>query len=232
MRTFIRLTNLLTLFIAASFLFSSCDKEEEHYSIGDFMVSFGVVETSDTVTHSLSVRMDSGDQMVSIVPLPNHVEFSAGQRVLVNFAPYGDKINADSSVTYLGKYNKIQNILFKEILPKSQLTNDSIGKDPVMIRESWLTGDSILNIRFSYYSRGTRHTVNLVDTGEGDGILKPYVFEFRHNNGGDISGYPASGYVSFKLDPVKVPGENSVDFYIRYSDFTGKIIAIPHTITY
>lgn len=232
MRKFLKTPVLLALCMAGSLLFSSCDKEEEHYSIGDFMVSFGIVENCDTIAHSLSVRMDNGNRMVSVVPLPNRAEFAAGQRVLVNFAPYGDKINDDSTMTFMGKYNKIQNILYKDILPESQLDNDSIGNDPVMIRESWLTGDSILNIRYSYFTRGSLHYLNLVDTGEGDGVLQPRVFEFRHNNRGDISGYPASGYVSFKVGPIKIAGQNSVDFYIRYTDFGGKVTYIPLLLAY
>lgn len=219
--------------IAGTLFLTSCSEDKEYYSIGDFLVSFGVVEQGNTnQENNLVVRLDNGDKAVSLVSLPNWVEFEAGQRVLINFAPYEDKLNADSSKVYYGKFNKIQNILYKDILSASSVNNDSIGNDPVMINRTWLTGDSILNVQFTFYTQGSKHYINLVDKGEGNGIEKPYLFEFRHNDRNDIHGYPASGFVSFKLDPIKVEGKHEVGFTVRYTDYEGKTTDIPHTIKY
>jgi hypothetical protein len=234
MKNYLKLSVIcLIVLIAGGLLVTSCSEDKDYYSVGDYLISFGVVEQSNAnQENNLVVRLDNGDMAVSLISLPNGVEFEAGQRVLINFAPYEDKMNADNSKIYFGKFNKIQDILYKDILSVTNINNDSIGNDPVMINKTWLTGDSILNIQFSYYTQGARHYINLVDTGEGTGIENPYLLEFRHNNRGEILGYPASGYVSFKLNPIKVVGRHEVDFNIRYTDYEGKTIVIPHTVKY
>ena len=234
MRNFLKLPLIyVILLLTGSVFFSSCQDDSDHYSIGDFLVSFGVVEkTSQNAQGNAIVRLDNGNRVVSIVSQPHWVELTAGQRVLINFAPYDDKMNADSSITYYGKFNNIQNILYKDILKLSQIDNDSIGNDPVLINKSWLTGDSILNIKFSYYTQGSTHFINMLDNGAGNGKANPYVFEFRHNDRGDIQGYPTSGYVSFKLNPIKIPGQNKVDFIVKYTGYDGKTTEIPYSINY
>jgi hypothetical protein len=223
---------LLVLFASTLFV-SSCSEDEDYYSVGDFLVSFGVVEQGNlNQQNNLVVRLDNGDKAVSLISLPNFVEFETGQRVLINFAPYDDKANADSLKIYYGKFNKIQNILYKDILKVSAINKDSIGNDPVMINKTWLTGDSILNVQFTFYTQGSRHYINLVNNGEGNGITSPYVLEFRHNDRDDIHGYLASGYMSFKLNPIKVEGRHEVDFIIRYTDYEGKTSEIPHQLKY
>lgn len=234
MKTYLKLPLLYLIFLlTGSLLFSSCSEDDDYYSIGDFLVSFGVVEQSNgNPDTKLVVRLDNGDKAVSLVALPHWVEFEAGQRVLVNFAPYGDSLNAEGSKNFYGKFNKIQNILFKEILPMAAINNDSIGNDPVMINKSWLTGDSILNIQFSYFTQGAKHYINLVNNAEGDGVSKPYIFEFRHNDRDELHGYPASGYVSFRLNPIKAAGAHRIDFKVRYTDYEGKTTDIPHSFEY
>jgi len=219
--------------LAVMVLFTSCEKQDGKYAIGDFMVSFGVIEENkDTVENNYLIRLDNGDQFVSITPSPYTTGMKAGQRVLVNFAPLDDKINADNSKTIYGKINLVQSILYKEILRSAQVNQDSIGKDPVIVRESWVTGDSILTIGFNYYKEGAVHLINLVDNAEGNGKEKPFIFELRHNAKGDQPLYKASGYVSFKLDKFKPAGGHKVDFYLRYTDYEGRRVDLPHSINY
>ena len=234
MKIKIKFITLLSLpFLAALGLFTSCEKQEGKYAIGDFMVSFGViVKNPETAENNYQIRLDNGDQFVAITSSPYTAGMKAGQRVLVNFAPFDDKINADNSKTIYGKINLVQNILYKEILPLAQTSMDSIGKDPVIVRESWITGDSILTIGFNYYKEGAVHLINLVDNAEGDGKEKPFILELRHNAKGDQPLYRASGYVSFKLNNFKPAGEHKVDFYLRYTDYEGRRVDLPHSISY
>ena len=234
MRNFIKLPLIyMILLFTGSLFISSCQDDDDYYSIGDYLVSFGVVEkTNENAQDNVVVRLDNGNKVVAIVSPPHWVDLTTGQRVLINFAPYDDKMNADSSTTYYGKFNNIQNILYKDILQLSEIDNDSIGNDPVMINKTWLTGDSILNIKFSYYTQGSTHFINMVDNGAGNGINKPYIFEFRHNDRGDLQKYPTSGYVSFKLDPIKITGLNKVYFNVRYTGYDGIISEIPYTLNY
>lgn len=224
---------LLFLIVTITILITSCSKDDDHYSIGDFMVSFGVIQKNiESADNSYLILLDNGDKLSMVVSPLLPIEIKNDQRVFVNFAPFDDKVNADKSKTYYGKINYIQNILYKNIQKLSQINNDSIGHDPIIIRDSWVAGDSILTIDFKYYTEGSVHYINLVDNAEGNGKDKPYVFEFRHNARGDIQSYRTSGYVSFKLNPIKITGQHKVDFYIRYTDYDGKRIDIPHSLNY
>jgi hypothetical protein len=223
----------LVLLVTGSLFLTSCQDDDEYYSVGDYLLSFGIVEkVNENATDNVVVRLDNGDKAVSVVPLHHWIELTAGQRVLVNFAPFDDKMNTDSSMTYYGKFNRIQNILYKDILELSEIDDDSIGNDPVNIQKTWLTGDSILNVKFAYYTQGSTHYINMVDNGEGNGVDNAYIFEFRHNDRGDVQGYPVTGYVSFKLNPIKITGQDEVDFKIRYTDYEGKTTEIPYTLSY
>ena len=216
-----------------SLLITSCSKDDDHYSIGDFMVSFGVIQKNiESADNSYLILLDNGDKFAMSVSPLLPFELKNDQRVFVNFAPFDDKINADKSKTYYGKINYIQNILYKNIYKLSQINNDSIGHDPIIIRDSWITGDSILTVDFKYYTEGSVHYINLADNAEGNGKDKPYIFELRHNARGDNQSYRTSGYASFKLNPIKITGQNKVDFYIRYTDYDGKRIDIPHSLNY
>lgn len=234
MRNFIKLPLIyMVLLFTGSLFISSCQDDDDYYSVGDYLVSFGIVEKpNENAQDNVIVRLDNGNRAISIVSPPHWVKLTIGQRVLINFAPYDDKLNADSSTTYYGKFNRIQNVLYKDILKLSETDNDSIGNDPVLINKSWLTGDSILNIKFSYYTQGSTHFINMVDNGSGNGKDKPYIFEFRHNDREDLHNYPVSGYVSFKLNPIKIAGQHEVDFIVRYTGYDGKTTEIPYTINY
>jgi hypothetical protein len=224
---------LLVVTATAVLLFSACNKEDDHYSIGDFIVSFGVVEkTPDSAEGNYLIRLDDGNRFSTIAPPVNSGEIKAGQRVFVNFAPYEDKINPDNSKTIYGKINLIQSILFKDVLLLSKVNNDSIGNDPILVKDTWVTGDSILTVGFNFFTEGSVHYINLADNGEGNGIQKPFVFEFRHHARGDQQIYKSSGYVSFNLNKYRLAGQHKVDFYLRYTNYEGRRIDLPHSISY
>lgn len=211
--------------------FTSCQNEQERYSTGDFIVTFGMVEKSRQPGDSgYEIHLDNGDKFVSMASAFPADELQTARRVLINFAPYTDKISADSSKIIYGKINCIQNIAYKEILPLSKTNSDSIGHDPVTVRDSWLTGDSILTVDFTYLTEGSLHDFNLARTNEGNGNDKPYVLELRHNAGLDRPIYRISGYVSFNLNPLKSAGSKKVSFNLRYTDYKGNRKEIPYSI--
>lgn len=232
-------TNFKTLYftlialLGGALLFVSCDKQEDKYSIGDFIVSFGIVEkTPDAAEGSYQIRLDNGDRFVSVTPYTKVTNTHAGERVFVNFAPFDDKLNPDNTKTIYGNINLINSILYKDVLLLSAVNEDSIGHDPINLKDSWITGDSILSVGFSYYTAGSVHAINLADISEGNGADKPFVFELRHNAKGDLLSYKASGYVSFKLARYRIAGLHKVSFVVRYTDYEGKRVDIPHSISY
>ena len=224
---------VFVLILTLSLLFTSCQKSESNYAVGDFIVTFGVVEsTSKDGINSFQIRLDDGNKFVALEQSLHLDELKLNQRILINFAPYQDVVNTDSSKTIYGKINYVQNIPYKNILHLSPAVSDSIGHDPIIVRDSWVSGDSILTINFKYYTQGSLHFVNLADISEGNGKDKPFIFELRHNAKGDQKSYAASGYVSFKLNSYKIAGLHNTLFKIRFTDYEGNTVELPHMINY
>ena len=223
---------LIMLMAIVALIMTSCDKEESPYAIGDFIVSFGIVEKSLDANSQLVIRLDNGDKFMPVTASPYLENLAVNQRVLVNFAPMDDLINPDKSKTILGKVNLIQNLPFKEVLQLTNANKDSLGTDPVNIRDSWITDESILTIDFTYFSKGAVHLINLAQNSMESSAPQPIVLEFLHNAMGDAPLYKSSGYVSFKLDRFKIVGQHKTDFIIRYTNFDGKKVDLPHTINY
>ncbi len=226
-------SRMLLAVLMIGLLFSACLDDDDGYSIGDFMISFGVIEKSGIEDDdSFVIHLDNGDKVVPVTTSISWFETKNNQRVWVNFNPLDDAVNADEKKTYYANISELKNILYKNISKKAEVSDDSMGHDPIVVKDSWISGDSILNVEFKFYSEGSVHYINLLDIGEGNGIDEPYIFELRHNAREDKESYPVTGYVSFKLNPIKLPSQNEVKFYIRYTDYEGRRIDLPHTFTY
>ena len=215
-----------------SLLVTSCQKEGDNYSVGDFIVTFGVVKKSLNSWENHVLYLDNGDKFIPVTSSLQLDSLQINQRVLVNFAPYKEEVNSDKSKTIYGKINVVKNILYKNILQLSQSNSDSIGQDPIIVRDSWVTSDSILTVDFKYFMKGAIHYINLAYSPDGRGKENPYILELRHNASGDHQIYGTSGYVSFNLGALKIAGRHKTDFYLRYTDYDGKLIDIPHSISY
>jgi hypothetical protein len=223
---------LLTI-LSCFLLLSSCDKETGRFANGDLMASFGVVEkTLDPTDNNYIIHLDNGDQFISVAMLPQGTELAGGQRVQVTFSPYDEKIINGNQKIYYGRINGVRKILLQSIVNLSAANTDSIGNDPVTIRESWVTGDSILTVNFNYLTNGSVHSINLAGNIAANGTDQPFILEFRHNAGGDQENYRTPGVISFNLNPLKMAGQHKTDLILRYRDYEGKIIDIPHTINY
>jgi hypothetical protein len=214
-------------------IFSGCLKEDGYYSMGDFIVTFGTIEKKSTGNNDFIINLDAGDKLVPVATSVPWFEMKDNQRVLVSFNPLSDEKLTDSTVTYLAKINSLRDILFKDIKKYTEVADDSMGHDPIIIRDSWISKTGgILTIDMRYYTQGSVHYINLIDNGEANGIDKPYVLELRHNSRGDRKDYPATAYVSFKLDYLKLAGKNETKFFIRYTDYEGRRIDLPKTYKY
>jgi len=198
--------------IGFGILFTSCMKDDDHYSIGDFIVTLGTIETKSTALNDYVIHLDHGDMVVPLSTQVPWFEIRNNQRVLVNFNPLSDEKLTDSTVTYIAKINGLKDILYKGI-KKSK------------------TG-GILNIDLKYFTQGSVHYINLIDNGEANGIDKPFILELRHNARGDRKEYLVTGFVSFNLDYLKLAGKHETSFYIRYTDYEGRRIDIPNTYKY
>lgn len=227
----------LKLFIPAvigvGVLLTSCLKDDDYYSIGDYIVTFGTIEKKSSAVNDYVIHLDHGDNVVPVSTAIPWFEIKNNQRVLLNFNPLSDEKLTDSTLTYFAKINGLREILFKGIKKYTEVKDDSMGHDSIIVRDAWISKTGgILNIDFKYYTQGSVHYINLIDNGEGNGIDKPFVLEFRHNARGDRKDYPATGYVSFKLDYLKLAGKTETKFFIRYTDYDGNRIDLPRTYKY
>jgi hypothetical protein len=220
--------------IGVGMIFTSCRfEDDDHYYWNDTIGSLGIVEKKSSTTGDFVIHLDNGNDVVPRA-LPGYwSEIASNQRVLVNFDPLAHQKLTDTTVTYIANILRIQNILFKDIKKYTVVSDDSMGHDPIIVRESWISKKGgILNLDIRYFTQGSVHYINLIDNGEANGITNPFVLELRHNARGDRKDYPASAYVSFKLDYLKLAGKHETKFFIRYTDYDGRRIDLPETYRY
>ena len=234
MKTITRFYRFILPVVAGfSLLLSSCVKDDHYYSIGDFFTSFGVIEKRSTTPNDYIIHLDDGNDVVPAGTSAPWIQISNNQRVWVYFNPLGDTKLTDSTVTYVGNIVDLKNILFKDIRKYTEVSDDSMDHDPIIVKEVWISkATGVLTFDLRYFTQGSVHYINLIDNGQANGIDNPFILELRHNARGDQKSYPASAYVSFKLEYLKLPGKNETKFYIRYSDYDGKRIDIPETYRY
>ena len=224
---------ILSVIIGLGILLTSCMKDDNCYSIGDYMVSFGTIEKKSTTNNNYVIHLDAGHKVVPLSTSVPWFEVKNNQRVMVSFNPLSDEKLTDSTLTYFANIYSLRDILFKDVKKYTQVADDSMGHDPIIIRDAWISKTGgILTIDFRYYTQGSVHYINLIDNGEANGVDKPFILEFRHNARGDRKDYPATGYVSFRLDYLKLPGKNETKFYVRYTDYDGRRIDLPETYKY
>ena len=227
------LTLIIPTVIVLGVIFTSCLKDDDHYSIGDFIVTFGTIEKKSTAVNDYVIHLDHGDKVVPVASSVPSFDIKNNQRVLVNFNPLSDEKLTDSTVTYFAKIEGLRDILFKDIKKYTDVADDSMGHDPIIIKDAWISKTGgILTIDMKYYTQGSVHYINLIDNGEANGVDKPFVLELRHNARGDRKDYPAAGYVSFRLDYMKLAGKNETKFFVRYTDYDDRRIDLPFTYKY
>ena len=227
------LTLIIPTVIVLGVIFTSCLKDDDHYSIGDFIVTFGTIEKKSTAVNDYVIHLDHGDKVVPVASSVPSFDIKNNQRVLVNFNPLSDEKLTDSTVTYFAKIEGLRDILFKDIKKYTDVADDSMGHDPIIIKDAWISKTGgILTIDMKYYTQGSVHYINLIDNGEANGVDKPFVLELRHNARGDRKDYPATGYVSFRLGYLELAGKNETKFFVRYTDYDDRRIDLPFTYKY
>lgn len=129
--------------------------------------------------------------------------------------------DGEGDVDHLVKVNDMVEILTKGIFDLTPEKADSIGNDPIRIKDYWFT-DDYLTIRFAYSGGATIHYINLVrDVNNPENEDGLPVLEFRHNRNDDPYHYLMHGTVSFNLASLKDEAATSVDFVLKATDFDG-----------
>ena len=209
---------VLGLTIVLAVMFSACN-DDEGYSLNDMWVGFGVLTGEQG---SYNIMMDNKDNLVPIAAnYPGwQTKFETGERVLVNYTILDDDLTG--TPIYYVKVNNIEDILMKGVMDITPEIEDSIGNDPIIVEDYWMT-DSLLSFKLKYWGGyGVIHYLNLVkEPGELTEESQPIQLELRHNANDDEDAILYTAYVSFSLNSLRINGLDSVQFEFTSSDYDG-----------
>ncbi|QIA07813.1 NigD1/NigD2 family lipoprotein [Draconibacterium halophilum] len=201
--------------------FTSCLDDDDNYSLGDYWIGFGIYKGDGEGVGSLV--MDNGYVLVPAATSGSgwFHNISDGDRILVNYTILDEDETSSSEERYFVKINDISDVLMKGILDITEENEDSIGNDPIIVEDAWIT-DSLLSFRLKYWGYNETHFLNLVkEPGELTADDQPIQLELRHNANEDEESVPYTAYVSFSLNSLRINGLDSVRFEVVATDYQG-----------
>lgn len=215
---------MLLMLVMSVFLLTSCNKDDDGYSLGKFWIGFGILQETDSSTHNYRIVMDNKDVLVPVEVGFNIYEYARnGDRVMINYTILDDNAQGDKPATeFYVQINSVMKILMKGIIDITEEIQDSIGNDPINIMDIWVS-DSLLNLRVEYMGLNQTHLINLVkQPGElNEDTSQPIELELRHNSNEDEERYAQAGYVSFRLSALKIANLDSVKFVVKGTSYNG-----------
>jgi hypothetical protein len=208
------LAGLLLLFIAA------CNNDDG-YSLGNFRISIGNVENPER-DRAFYINLDNGKRLWTAASAYADYRPKDGTRILANYTILSDAEN--STYDHDVKLNEVYEVLTKPIFEITPETEDSIGNDPVEVRQMWI-GRDYLNVEFVYYGAYRTHFINLVPAEMKNPEEGHVYLEFRHNANNDSPRMLYGGYVSFELGLLKEnadAGKLMLHVFVKESNYTTK----------
>lgn len=212
---------IIGMLALVSIVMMSCS-DDDGYSLGDYWVGFGILKVE---SDAYQIYLDDGSVLKPVawnIPPWEDDEWTNGSRILVNFTILGDETNENGEVVrYLVKVNEAQKVLMKGVLDITEANADSIGNDPIVVQNYWMT-DSLISFKLKYWGYYQVHYLNLVqdpnDPTTEDGVVK---LELRHNANDDDESIPYTAYVSFSLNQFREEGKDSIAFEVTSTDYDG-----------
>jgi hypothetical protein len=209
---------LFLLITFAAFTLASCDLDDDD-GYSTMWIGFGLTDNVSENDNLFTIRMDDGSVLFPVYNMVPWFEIEEDQRLLVNFTKLGNKDISGENKEYYVRINSLREILYKDIFEITEETEDSIGNDPIHVKDAWLV-DNMLTFELRYYGNSQVHYINLVkQPGELTADDEPIELELRHNNRNDGPSVKLTAYVTFKLDAIKIAGKNSVNFKVTGVDF-------------
>lgn len=213
----------LIFYLSVGFFISfltSCHflEEDDGYSLNDAWIGFGLVD-KDSASNSFTIELDNGDVLIPVSLSGWNNQVRDNQRILVNFTILEDKGDSLEVDEYYVKINSLRNILYKGILDITPAIEDSIGNDPIHVKEQWVK-DYMLNFELSYQGGSAIHFINLVRQPDAT-ATEPVLLELRHNANDDPQMYHMSAVVTFDLSSLQVAGQDSVTYRVVAKDYDG-----------
>ena len=204
--------------LLAAVSLTSCLDDSDGYSLDKMWMSLGIVDKEEA--DSFTVKLDDGTVLFPAVLNVQGSSLDDGGRVLVNYSILSDKLVTDTLKQHYVRINSIRKILKKGIMDITPAIEDSIGNDPVVIEDIWVSKNQLLNMEITYLGNNRMHYINLVkEPGSLTADDQPIQLELRHNDNGDGRDYPMTALVTFELDAIKVQGTDSVRFEVKSTDY-------------
>lgn len=209
-----------TLLIGILLVIPSCD--DNGRSLGDIYISIATV-VSEKENDAYFLLLDDGTRLW---PTEGNVKYPANenQRVFLNYTLLGHTSWSSTNKDYDIKVNDIWNILTKQAIELNAINEDSIGNDPVRIKDIWIGGD-YLNVSFLFNYGGVKpHLINLVENTLSSGASADAIdLEFRHNAFESTQTKLYEGFVCFDLKPFRKDDASSVNLSIKARGWNGEI---------
>ncbi len=214
----------LTFFLLAVLgimLYSCLDDDDDNGN--NYWIGIGTIVGSE---NNFVIELDEED---SIKPVLNPIawlespkwgdDIYSGSRILINFSIFEKEFNKDGSVKqYQVRINDFQRILKKDIVTLTAANADSIGNDPIIVLDHWVT-DSLLNLKLKFWGNDKTHFLNL---GQQENTQEtPINLELRHNAYDDQQSVLYTTYVSFCLNKLRKTSIDSVKFKVSSTDYNG-----------
>jgi len=210
----------IAMVISVFSLFTSCDNDDDYCSQGDIWVGLGLIH-KDAGSAAYTIAMDDGEILYPAAADTLWPSLKNNDRVLTNFTILGNKENPNHDEQYYVEIYSLKKILYKGILDITPAIEDSIGNDPISVRDHWLKND-MLNFELQYFGGSTIHYINLVkQPGEINTENGPVILELRHNTNSDNEQLPLSAIVTFDMTSLKVAGQTSTPYKIIAKGFDG-----------
>lgn len=209
---------LLILFVPAALLLTSCN-DNDGYSLDRFWVGMATVENPDNRSN-FYLNLDNNDKLWIAANAYSNYRPATGQRIIADYTILNDKPGG-SGYQHDVKLNGAYNVLTKNVFNITAATQDSIGNDPIGVRDIWV-GGGFLNIRFFFDANNKQHFLNLVrDTAKvyDDNLIH---LEFRHNAYNDAARYRVGGWVSFNLNSLFIqPFSEKANIVVHVKELDG-----------
>jgi|GEM_PF-101152 len=208
--------------------FAACSIDDGNSS-DNYYVGIATVSNPELSGFFIFTLDDSTKMSISATNVSNYKP-ATGQRIIANYTVLVQK-PAGSSYDYDVRLNDAYNVLTKNIFKITPATQDSIGKDGIVVNSIWV-GSDFLNVDFTYYGNGKTHYINLVSDNlkvYNDGKVH---LEFRHNDNNDSQVTNYRGVVSFNLKSIRVNGADSVKMVIHSWDYSNQETTYPLTYKY
>ena len=223
---------IFVLLVTVSFLFAGCLNDDDGYSMGDIWIGFGIVEDEQ----SFRIKLDGGEILIPVAfsdYMSSAPMLKTGDRVFLNYTVLDEKKNdVDSIEAYYVKINDYEKVLMKGILDITDAIEDSIGNDPIIVLDHWVS-NNLLNLKLKYWGEQKKHYINLVKEPwiltAGD---QPFELELRHNDNDDNQSIAFVSFVSFKLDSLKIAGLDSVRFKVSSKNYNNETITFEKVYKY